>query len=236
MDTADPHRLVLFDIDGTLLTAGGLGGRAMLAAIKGVSGHTVDVDGYSYGGRTDPQIIRELLERAGLPAAEIAGLRPRILARYVDELERLLRGSRRPRLFAGVRELLARLEREPSVVVGLLTGNVEAAACLKLDHFGIRHCFHAGAFGSDDEDRGALVGIALERAHAATGVRFAPQQVCLVGDTPRDVDCARRGGTRVVAVATGPFGLEELARSAPDQLFSTLEPTERVVAALLDGC
>lgn len=228
-----PTRLVLFDIDGTLLTSAGLAGSIFTEILAEVVGRPVELDGYSMAGKTDPRIVRDLLERAGLEAGEIDETIGRVLDRYIDRFGPVLAGSPRPRLFPGVRELVTRLAGNPRVVLGLLTGNIERGAALKLERFGLREFFRLGAYGSDSEDRRALVKVAVERAEVLTGRRFTGRDVVVVGDTPRDIDCGRAAGAFTVAVGTGPIPVSELAAHAPDVLFADFSDVDSVIEAMV---
>ncbi len=228
-----PSRLVLFDIDGTLLTSAGVASSIFSAALSEVVGHPVSMQGYSMAGRTDPRIVRELLLREGYDAPAIERVIGDVLERYLERFAPALAASDRPRLFPGVRELLTRLAADPQVLLGLLTGNLERGAAIKLEYFGIRHLFQLGAYGSDAEDRRALVAIAIDRAHVISGHRFAPRDVVVIGDTPLDIDCGAAAGAITIAVATGPFTVEELAAHNPDAIFRDLSELDQVLAAIL---
>jgi phosphoglycolate phosphatase-like HAD superfamily hydrolase len=131
-----------------------------------------------------------------------------------------------------VAELVPRLAEDPRVVLGLVTGNIETGARLKLDHFGLWDRFRVGAFGSDDRDRDRLPPIAVERARELTGRSFVGEEVVVVGDTPADVRCARAAGAIAIAVATGPPGRHPLAASEPDFLLDSLEAWPDVAAEI----
>jgi len=229
------RRLVLFDIDGTLLSAGGASARALEAALRQVFGTSGLVDGFDYSGKTDPQIVRELLRGAGVAEALIEQHRPRALAAYLD----ILRGSLRPehvRPKPGVTALLAALAREPGVTLGLLTGNLEPSARLKLEPLDANPHFPFGAFGSDHEDRYELPPIALARARAATGLGFEGRHTVVVGDSIHDVLCGRGIGVRSVAVATGRTTPDSLREAGADALLPDFSDTAGSVRAILgDG-
>ncbi|MAE71271.1 MAG: hypothetical protein CME06_12495 [Gemmatimonadetes bacterium] len=224
-------RLLLFDIDGTLLHSHGVGTRSMLDAIAEVCGTEIDLNGYSMGGRTDPQIFRELLERSGGGDVGQEDL-DRLAARYLELLEEKLR-ERVPVPKPGVLELLERLAGEGAAHVGLVTGNFEKGAALKLARMGIDHYFAVGAYGSDHADRDRLPAIAMERAAEHFGVRHAPERVTVIGDTPSDVRCARAAGVRALAVATGGYDSAALTEHRPDHLLEDLGDVERVVGILM---
>jgi phosphoglycolate phosphatase-like HAD superfamily hydrolase len=228
-----PMRLVLFDIDGTLLSTGGVATEVFTRVLSELAGRDITLDGYSLAGKTDPRIVRDLLAQAGHGPAHIDALVPRILEGYLDRFPAALAASPKPRLLPGVRELLVRLAALPEVLLGLLTGNIERGAAIKLDHFGLLELFRLGAYGSDSEDRRALVAVAAGRAERLTGVRFPPPAIVVVGDTPLDIDCGRAAGAVTVAVATGPYGTAELAAHGPDAVFADLRDRDRVIAAVL---
>jgi len=228
-----PSRLVLFDIDGTLLSSAGVATETFGRCLAEVSGRPISTQGYSMAGKTDPQIVRELLLRGGCAPEEIAELSGEVLRLYLERFGPALMASPRPRLFPGVRELLGELVAAPEVLLGLLTGNVEQGARLKLDRFGLRDHFRLGAYGSDSADRRALVPIAVERAHRISGRRFAGEEVVVIGDTPLDIDCGRAWGATTIAVATGPFSLAELESHAPHALFADFTAVASVRRAIL---
>jgi len=231
--TRQPSRLVLFDIDGTLLTSAGVATETFGQCLSEVAGRPISTRDYSMAGKTDPQIVRELLLRGGCAPEEIARLSTEVLRLYIERFGSALIDSPRPRLFPGVRELLAELTTSPVVLLGLLTGNIEAGARLKLDHFGLRDHFRLGAYGSDSPDRRALVPIAVERAHKLTGRSFAGREVVVIGDTPLDIDCGRAWGATTIAVATGPFSFAELESHTPHALFPDFAAMDAVYRAIV---
>lgn len=227
------RRLVLFDIDGTILSSNGAAARAFRAALEGVFGTSGPRSGYSFAGRTDPQIARDLLSMAGIDALEIDAKLTEVWPRYTHLLRReLLRV--RPTVYPGVTDLLDRVEQVTTSVLGLLTGNLDEGARLKLEAAGIdRERFVLGAFGSDHADRRELPAIAIRRAEARVGHRFAGKDVVIIGDTPADVECGRHLGVRTIAVATGTYGTEALHACEPDHLFEDLSDVEAVAVAIL---
>lgn len=227
-----PSRLVLFDIDGTLVSTGGRAGQALLRALAATYGVLPELDGYSFAGKTDPQIVRELLTRSGVAASVIEERREKALATYLEYVREALEpGS--VQVLPGVRQLLDALAALPQVTVGLLTGNVAGGAALKLRAAGLAGTFHFGAYGCDAEDRNALVPIARQRAFELTGHHFPAERTVVVGDAEADIRCARAGGARAVAVATGGTPRAALAALAPDVVLESLaDPT--ALAAILD--
>ncbi len=231
------HRLVLFDIDGTLLSAGRIARDAILRSLQTSFGWSYSPDHedrgkFDFSGKTDPQIVRELvLEDVGQEQFE-KGL-ARALEIYLEELERQLApGTVTPK--PGIPELLERLAADPRVTLGLLTGNLERGARLKLAPPGFNRYFPFGAFGSDSADRYQLPPIAVERALAHSGRRFEGKSVVIVGDSVHDVACGRSLGVRAVAVATGITSVERLAAERPDAIFESFADTDRAFSAIVE--
>jgi len=227
------RRLVLFDIDGTLLSADGAGKRAIRAALLEVFGTAGAIHGYSFAGRTDPEIVRDLLHADGLTDAEIDRGLAALWFRYVENLHAEV-GSMRVRPLPGVPALVERIERAGGeTVLGLLTGNIAAGARIKLDAAGLRfQRFRVGAFGSDHAARAELPPIAVERARDLTGVAFSGKEIVIVGDTPKDVACGLHLGVRTIATATGHHPVEELAACNPDHVFPDLSDLDAVWRAI----
>jgi phosphoglycolate phosphatase-like HAD superfamily hydrolase len=228
------RRLVLFDIDSTLLSAGGVTARSFEVALREVFGTVGDAARFDYSGKTDPQIVRELMQGAGFSDAEIEERRPLALSRYRERLAASIRPEH-VQAKPGVSTLLEALESHSIVTLGLLTGNLEPTARLKLAPLDANRFFAFGAFGSDDEDRYRLPAIALERAREAVGLSFEGPDVVIVGDSVHDVLCGRGLGVRAVAVATGKTLPERLAEVAPDALLADFSDTGASVSAILDG-
>lgn len=230
------RRLILFDIDGTLLDAGGAGRRALADAMVDVYGETGPLEGYSMGGRTDPQIVRELLGAAGLDEARIEAGFATLWDAYLANLRAELADARVDAL-PGVPALLGAIERAAGeeTVLGLLTGNVADGARMKVDAAGLGFGrFRVGAYGSDHWQRKELPAVAAERARALTGIEYRGKEIVIIGDTPFDIACGEHLGVRTVAVATGGHGREELAACAPDHLFDDFTDTEAALRAILD--
>ena len=223
-------RLLLFDIDGTLLLSGGAGTRALNRTFEESFGVAGAFTGIPVAGRTDPLILGDALDRAGIVAD--AAARARFLARYCEHFEReILYPGPRKGLMPGVRHLLDRLQERPDVDCALVTGNVARAARIKLEHFAVRRYFACGAYGDDAPRRDDLVPIAVARAMRAGIDVTSPSQTVVIGDTPLDVQCAAAAGARSIGVATGSFSEEELACAGADAVLPDLADTNRFLAA-----
>lgn len=213
--------LYLFDIDGTLLLTGGAGTVALETVFSTHYGITGAMRGVSPGGKTDALIIAEMFER-GLGRAPTQEEVARVIEAYLPLLREAVAVSAAYRLMPAVHEALDFLAADSGVCLALATGNVRAAAQIKLDRAGLWHRFVVGGFGCDSADRAVLVARAIERAAEHTGLARDRDEIVVVGDTPRDVHAARACGVRVLAVATGSASREELAAEQPDAVFDTL--------------
>ncbi|MBA3298101.1 MAG: haloacid dehalogenase-like hydrolase [Acidobacteria bacterium] len=224
------RKLVLFDIDGTLVLTGGAGLRAMNRALEEVLGHPDGLDGIQLAGRTDWAILADAVGKVGraLDDPLLAALRDGYVRNLAAEIDRPGRGVKA--VMPGIRDLLDALAARDDVFVALLTGNFEAGARIKLEHFDLWRYFSCGAFGGDAADRNALVPFAVARARACGLPDIAPSHVIVVGDTPHDVACAKAAGAVPVAVATGGYSVDQLRESGADIVFNDLGDT----AAFLD--
>ena len=224
------RRLILFDIDGTLVR-GGPAKVAFETAMMETYGTAGDVGGVSFAGKTDPQIARELLTGAGFDRESIDDGLPKLWERYLRHLEAGLPETPM-RVLSGVRELLDALLAIEGVALGLVTGNIAGGARLKLGSAGLWERFAVGGYGSDHEERDHLPAIALERARAHWRAELAPCDAVIVGDTPRDVACGRACGSRTLAVATGTLTAAALRATGADHVLDDLSATDRVLELL----
>lgn len=229
------NKLVLFDIDGTLLLTAGAGRRAIVAALGEEVNDVRAFEGISFDGKTDPQIVAEMLEAAGEREAREAERIQRLCHRYLGLLARELERPRtRTTLMPGVEPLLDRLEARPGVVLGLLTGNLAEGAALKLRSGGLDPArFRVGAYGSDAAHRPALPEIAARRAAPYFGRVPRGAEIVIIGDTPADIHCGQAIAARAVGVATGSYSVSDLAACGPHAVFEDLSDTERVMKAIL---
>ncbi|MFL6193571.1 MAG: HAD family hydrolase [Thermoanaerobaculia bacterium] len=214
-------KLVLFDIDGTLLKSGRQGRSVFASALAEVFGTTGDLEAYDFAGKMDPRIVLDLMTGAGVPEPVIHEKLPRLKALYTARLEETLRRDRME-ILPGVVEILESLAAREDVTLGLLTGNWEPGARTKLSRFGLNRYFPFGAFGCDALDRSELPPVAWERAEKATGRRFRPEETLIIGDSVHDVSCAKAHGIPCLAVATGWTPRDSLQDAGADWIVADL--------------
>jgi phosphoglycolate phosphatase-like HAD superfamily hydrolase len=222
--------IALFDIDGTLLRAGGAGRRSVELALAEVlegTGRTVSLESVEFAGRTDPWIVRTALMEHGIVADE--GLVADVLQRYAAHLPRQLELASAFEVLPGARSLLSELSARDDVLLGLGTGNTEPAAHAKLAHGGLDSFFSFGGFGSDHPDRTEVLRVGLQRGIERCGEREV--RVVVIGDTPHDVAAAQAIGARCIAVSTGGFDGPALKAAGPSVVVSDLRAPE-VLSAL----
>jgi phosphoglycolate phosphatase len=229
-------RVVLFDIDGTLLLSDRAGRTAMESALDATFGRRGSTT-YDYGGKTDKLIVRETMRIEGFTDAVIDERMPVVIERYLAGLEALLAGgTHRARALPGVAPLLDAIEARDDLVLGLLTGNVIEGATTKLRAVNISQSrFRVCAYGSDHEDRPMLPPIAQQRASALLGRSVRGDELVIIGDTPADMTCGRGVGARAIGVTTGGFKADELHAHAPHAVFADLTDTRTVLQAILDA-
>lgn len=248
-------RLLLFDVDGTLVLTGGAAVRAMDDAFHEVFGVAGAFEHVPMPGRTDGAILQDAFTRAvpqsQIPAdtppaagvhpvdGEIARYKAAYFARFAEEVGKPVpvdpakpARHRFKGVLPGVREVLDALSGRPDVFLGLLTGNYEQGARIKLEYFGLWRYFRCGAFGDDSLDRHALVPVAVARSREAGCPAVDPRDVVIIGDTPLDVACARDAGVNCLAVATGGYGVDALRAAGASSVFESLSDTDAVVQAL----
>jgi phosphoglycolate phosphatase-like HAD superfamily hydrolase len=219
-------KLMLFDIDGTLVHSHRIGTHSILDAINEVLGLQLNMGTYSLAGRTDAAIFRDLLAMAGADANRVDS--QAVMESYLRLLEERLHA--RPAVpFPGVQMLLERLAEVEQIRLGLVTGNLERGAEIKLRSARLDGYFEVGAYGSDHEDRNELPPLAIRRAESRFSTAYERRNVIVIGDTPKDVECARSAGVQVLAVATGPYSSVELRSLNPD---CVLEDLSDISAAL----
>ncbi len=211
-------RLILFDIDGTLIDSGGAGIRSLDLALKELFSVENGFYGISMAGKTDTQIIKEGLMKHGMSAD---GNVESIVRIYLNHLHEEINNDRK-HVKPGIYELLKNLGLKKDTGLGLLTGNLEQGARIKLEPFGLNAYFRSGAFGSDDEDRNNLLPIAVKRFEKIFQREIEADNCIIVGDTPRDVECAHIHGAICIGVATGPYSIGDLMEAGADHVFEDL--------------
>lgn len=243
-------KLLLFDIDGTLLRGHGRGKRALLEAMQstlqaqGLASAFIDAVSDTsanntkkpgIAGKTDLQFVYECLEPE-IASETIRELIPQIFAEHTIRLREYYTVSDGVELLPGVRELLQAVqelyETRASCLPAVLTGNIKAGARIKLGLFGLESYFALGAYGDEGRVRRELPPVAVGRARSLTGREFRGQDIVIIGDTPNDIDCGRPLRARTLAVTTGPYSRKELAEHNPDAIFDSLENTEQVLQTI----
>jgi len=224
------RRLVLFDIDGTLLWGGPAKGAFEKAMVE-TYGTAGDIEGLSFAGKTDPQIVRQLLADVRLDRGDIEDGFEGLWERYLGYLGVRLEDDP-VEVLPGVEKLLDALESFGDIGIGLLTGNIVGGARLKLASAGLWDRFGFGSYGSDHEERNELPAIAVGRAQELWGGFLTAAHAVIVGDTPRDVACGRAGGMKTLAVATGHFSVDDLEGAGADHVVTDLSSTADVVSLL----
>lgn len=228
-------RLFLFDVDGTLLNAHGAGRIALARALEATYGTAGSIRTFDTRGKTDPQIVIEVMRAADVPDAVIRSRLETFFEAYLRSLETLIDNGHPVEAMPGIPQVVEALGTRDDALVGLLTGNIEQGAQIKLRPTGLLPFFRIGAFGSDDPDRRHLPAIARQRARALVRRDVPFGQITIIGDTPLDVDCALACGARAVAVATGQHSPEELATCFPDLLLPDFSNVQAALQALTQG-
>ena len=226
----DP-KLLLFDIDGTLLLSGGAGLRSVNRVFLERFGIPDAMAGYLPDGKTDPAIFRELM-RSLVGRDPTAAESDAMAEAYLEALPDEVRESPGYEIMPGVIPLLEALEKDTDNFLGLATGNLETGARIKLERAGLVRFFRFGGYGSDHEDRARILAQAIERGKHIAERDFGDRHIIVIGDTPRDIAAARRVGARCIAVATGSSDAEELARYLPDGVLQDLTDVEAFLELL----
>ncbi len=225
------EKLVLFDIDGTLLSLRGPGVEALLVAYEEVWQCSVRQFEYSMSGKTELQISYELLALAGVAPTDIQAKLAQFWPAYARALTRLI-NPQRMMVHPGVPALVQGVAEHPKLVLGLLTGNCPQAAHIKLNAAQL-HGFTMGVFGEQHQQRTSLPPLALDFARQHISPSFTAQNIIIIGDTPNDIHCAKVNGNRVIAVGTGKNSLCELKTHNPDMAVETMADTKAMLSAML---
>lgn len=227
-------KLLLFDIDGTLIRSNGAGRETLRYALEQVFETAGPLEEYKFSGKTDSRIILDLMTAAGFSSKEVQAKLPAVYEMMAQRAAEIFPHSEMS-VCTGIPELLATLQQNEDVILGLLTGNSQLTAPLKLTHAGIEPSqFVVGVYGSDALDRNELPFLGMERAQRLTGIAFSGKNTVIIGDTPADIRCARAGRATAVAVATGWHSDTTLEKYKPDHLFHNLSETEQVINVLLN--
>jgi phosphoglycolate phosphatase len=216
-------KLILWDIDGTLIKSHGAGVRAMEKALTRRFGVTVDLGSIDWAGRTDSWITGEVFRHVGLP--DTPQNSHDYLEAYLEQLPLELASGQPGVVLPGIMELLETLHHRSDIAQGLLTGNLRRGAELKLTHHKVWHYFEFGAFADDSPRRNDLGPHAVRRAGERHTVGFLPENTFIIGDTPHDIECGKVIGARTIAVATGTFSYEQLAAHQPTAVFKNFADT-----------
>jgi phosphoglycolate phosphatase-like HAD superfamily hydrolase len=222
-------KYILFDIDGTLIDSGGAGVRALNLAFEELFSVRDAFKGISMAGKTDLQIVMEGLRLHRIESSN--GIVPGFFNSYVEHLKNNI-DPQKGHIKAGIRRALDLMKEEPDFVLGLLTGNIERGARMKLGAFDLVQYFSIGAFGDDDADRNKLLPIALDKLSKSRSVSLDYRDCLVIGDTPRDVECSKPYGAYAIAVATGPYSYDELSGTGADAVFHDLSDTDNFLRVL----
>ena len=220
---------ILFDIDGTLIDSGGAGMLSLNLAFKEFFSVDDAFRAIRMAGKTDLQIVNEALRMHNIDSSN--GNVPGFFASYVRHLEITIH-DRKGHIKPGIRQALELLHVRDDIVLGLLTGNIETGAMIKLEAFGLAEFFEAGAFGENDPDRNKLLPIAVEKLREKKGIEIDYSQCIVIGDTPRDVECSKPYGAYAIAVATGPYSYDDLSGTGADAVFHDLSDTDNFLHIL----
>jgi phosphoglycolate phosphatase-like HAD superfamily hydrolase len=218
-------KVLLFDIDGTLILSGGAGLRAMNRAFFELHQVPDAFDGISLSGRTDTWIVETAMTRAGIPVDNtiVNTFKERYFLLLQEEISK---PGNNKRIMPGVEHLLDILKSRDSIILGLLSGNWEKSGRIKLAHFNLSHLFKFGAFADDSGDRNMLLPFAMQRFVKSYKLKPRVEDIFIIGDTPFDIKCAKPHGVKSVAVGAAHYSVDELAQYSPDHLLSSLEKTD----------
>lgn len=226
------RKLLLFDIDGTLILTRGRGRSALTAAAEAEFQKPVHMTFKDFAGSTDRLIVLAMIRKNGIEVEDVESAIDRVLARYVELLKLEMGSPESVEILPGIKELLEALSQNGKFALGLLTGNIEPGARIKLNPAGLNPYFPFGAYGSDAADRNLLPAIARERAEQLYRENFSAENTWIIGDTPKDIDCGKANGLRTLAVATSAWSVEELQAHRPDAALPNLADTGRVLEVL----
>lgn len=233
MKTHSHLRLVLFDIDGTLISTNGIARQCFADAIDSTFQFNSSARTHDFRGKTDQLIYHEIMTQSQLPEHIVEGKKEAVFEKFYELLKAQL-SEENVTVHEGVRELLDELAQDGNVTLGLLTGNMLRGARIKLAPPKLNEYFAFGAFGSDAQYRYELPTIAVERAYKRNGYQYRDKEIVVVGDTEHDIECGRHLNVRTIAVATGGTSIDDLSGHNPDFLFSNMTNTDALLDAILD--
>ncbi len=222
-------KFIFFDIDGTLIDSGGAGMRSLDLAFEEVFSIPGAFRGINLAGKTDMQILREGLQLHRID--RLNGSVPAFFEVYITHLRKNI-SVKRGHVKRGIREALEALKSDKDCILGLLTGNIKEGAMVKLRTFGLDSYFTTGAFGDDSEDRNKLLPLAVEKLCKMNSRSVEFKDCVVIGDTPKDIECAKPYGALAVAVATGPYPYGALKDAGADIVFEDLSDTEKFISSI----
>ncbi len=225
-------RLVLFDIDETMISSDGAGRRAFARVLEREYEIPEEIGHINMSGKTDPQILKEIFEYAKKPHLHTKETLSEFYEHYLEALKEEIQLSTTYIIHAGIPSLLARLAAQEEAFLALVTGNIEAGARMKLDRVRLNEYFPVGAYGSDSADRLDLPEIAVQRANEYFKQDFSKEEVVVIGDSVNDILCAKHYGAKCIAVNTGKTSRIDLEKHEPEYLFKDLSQTDEVVLAI----
>ena len=232
MSKTDINKLLLFDIDGTLLSGRGVPKKIFLEVIRRRFPDYEEHSDFRFSGLTDPQITRKLLAAHNRDVQDMDLLVNDVLGEFLEELEKKVTIQNPPQILQGVKTLLEICRQRAECHLGLVTGNMRRGAEIKLKACGLHHYFPVGAFGSDYEDRNRLPPLAIDRAEKYYNVSFSKENIWIIGDSIHDVRCAKANGLRCLAVASGMTSPKTLCTEKPDFFLKDMNDTKKVLSVL----
>jgi len=227
-----PKKLVLFDIDGTLLRVRGISRQSLIEALRAVFGTAGTAATHNFAGKLDSVIIKEVMRSAGFSDSDIEKGFGDVKRIYIQNFKQQAQREH-IEVMIGIYELMEKLANDPNVILGLLTGNFEESGRHKLALSELNDYFAFGAFADDADTRNALPAIAVQRAFERTGIHFTGKDVVIIGDTEHDVNCAKVLNSKCVAVATGHYTVSQLQSFNPDYTFENFANVDAAFEAIM---
>ncbi len=226
-------KLILFDIDGTLMASGKGARISITEAMRRVFGKSAKITYQNAAGRTDKLIVLNLMKECGVPEKEVMGKMDEIIDIYISLVRKNMNKDNDITVYDGIPEIVDRLSKDPEALLALVTGNVEEGAEIKLGAAGLWEYFEFGAYGSDSIDRNDLPGVAVQRALEFSGIKFKPEDIIVIGDTAKDVICGKYIGAKTMVVIRRREFEEEILETKPDYVFYSFEDVDRVISTIM---